>query len=240
MATMGFHPVVRDLFDLPPARLRLHPSRRLPAGFAGDFLHGPRRAFRQRRPDAPRPVRHRLPALRCRTCIAMAPKDEDELVDMMFTATHQNHPTFIRYPRGAAEGVPIKEQPKLLEIGKAEVIQNFSSNGETQGRPVRPRPDDAPSARKAAAQLAAEGFDVAVINPRFTKPLDAGHDRIFRQGGRCGRDAGRPCADGRLRLGGAGTVQRERCDRRRSCASAGRTNSSSTPRRRTNCGRNTA
>ena len=68
--------------------------------------------------------------LRCLpNVIAMAPKDEDELVDMMFTATHQNHPTFIRYPRGAAEGVPIKDQPKLLEIGKAEVIQNFSSNG---------------------------------------------------------------------------------------------------------------
>ena len=68
--------------------------------------------------------------LRCLpNVIAMAPKDEDELVDMMFTATHQQHPTFIRYPRGAAEGVPIKEQPKLLEIGKAEVIQNFSNNG---------------------------------------------------------------------------------------------------------------
>ena len=48
--------------------------------------------------------------LRCLpNVIAMAPKDEDELVDMMFTATHQNHPTFIRYPRGAAEGVPIKD-----------------------------------------------------------------------------------------------------------------------------------
>src|SRR5947199_3873734 len=62
-------------------------------------------------------------------CIAMAPKDEDELVDMMFTATHQPHPTFIRYPRGPAEGVPIKEQPKLLEIGKAEVIQSFANTG---------------------------------------------------------------------------------------------------------------
>jgi 1-deoxy-D-xylulose-5-phosphate synthase len=34
-------------------------------------------------------------------------------------------------------------------------------------------------ARKAAAQLAAEGFDVAVINPRFTKPLDAGTTEFF-------------------------------------------------------------
>ena len=51
----------------------------------------------------------------------MAPKDEDELVDMMFTCTLQKGPTFIRYPRGTAEGVPIKETPKVVEIGKAEV-----------------------------------------------------------------------------------------------------------------------
>ena len=62
-------------------------------------------------------------------CVAMAPKDEDELVDMMFTATREAHPTFIRYPRGPAEGVPIKDQPKLLEVGKAELIQDFANNG---------------------------------------------------------------------------------------------------------------
>jgi 1-deoxy-D-xylulose-5-phosphate synthase len=110
----------------------------------------------------------------------MAPKDEDELVDMMFTATHQQHPTFIRYPRGAAEGVPIKDQPRLLEIGKAEVIQNFSSNAAKRHKvalfglgPMNT------IARQAAVQLTAEGFDVAVINPRFTKPLDAGSHEFF-------------------------------------------------------------
>ena len=54
-------------------------------------------------------------------CTLMAPKDEDELVDMMFTATQERHPTFIRYPRGPAEGVPVKDQPRLLEVGKAEI-----------------------------------------------------------------------------------------------------------------------
>jgi len=119
--------------------------------------------------------------LRCLpNVIAMAPKDEDELVDMMFTATHQRNPTFIRYPRGAAEGVPIKEQPKLLEIGKAEVVQNFSGNAAKRHKvalfglgPMNML------ARKAAEQLAAEGFDCAVINPRFTKPLDAGTHEFF-------------------------------------------------------------
>src|SRR5215831_11493786 len=111
-------------------------------------------------------------------CIAMAPKDEDELVDMMFTATHQLHPAFIRYPRGPAEGVPIKEQPKLLEVGKAEIVQSFANNGGRKialfalGNMMR-------LGRQAAEQLGAEGYDVALINPRFVKPLDAGATEFF-------------------------------------------------------------
>ena len=119
--------------------------------------------------------------LRCvPNIICMAPKDEDELVDMMFTSTHTNHPTFIRYPRGTAEGVAIKEQPKMLEIGKAEVIKNFAGNGGKKvalfglGQLNR-------LAREASAQLAAEGYDTAVINPRFTKPLDAGVHTFFAE-----------------------------------------------------------
>ena len=111
-------------------------------------------------------------------CIAMAPKDEDELVDMMFTATHEPHPAFIRYPRGPAEGVAIKDQPKLLEIGKAEVIQNFSNNG---GRKVAffGLGNMLKLARKTAAELAAAGYDIAIINPRFIKPIDAGTSEFF-------------------------------------------------------------
>ena len=47
---------------------------------------------------------------------------------MMFTATHQKHPAFIRYPRGAGEGVPVKEQPALMEIGKAEITRKFPAD----------------------------------------------------------------------------------------------------------------
>ncbi len=117
--------------------------------------------------------------LRCLpNVIAMAPKDEDELQDMMFTATHQNHPTFIRYPRGAAEGVPIKDQPQLLEIGKAEVQHHFASNGKPKVA-LFGLGNLNSIARQAAGQLTAEGYDVAVINPRFTKPIDAGTHEFF-------------------------------------------------------------
>ncbi len=105
-------------------------------------------------------------------CIGMAPKDEDELVDMMFTATKQRHPTFIRYPRGPAMGVPIKDQPALLEIGKAEVLQDFAHNGRRKVA-LFPLGNMMSLGRDVAAQLAAEGHDVAIINPRFFKPLDA-------------------------------------------------------------------
>jgi 1-deoxy-D-xylulose-5-phosphate synthase len=110
--------------------------------------------------------------------IAMAPKDEDELVDMMFTATHQQLPVFIRYPRGAGEGVAIKSQPKLLEIGKAEVIQNFANNRRHKAT-LFALGNMLKIARQAAAQLLEEGFDVAIINARFTKPLDASTTEFF-------------------------------------------------------------
>ena len=111
-------------------------------------------------------------------CIAMAPKDEDELVDMMFTATHERHPVFIRYPRGPAEGVPIKDQPRVLEIGKAEIIKSFSNEG---GRKVAlfGLGNMMSVAKKVAAQLEAEGLEVAIINPRFIKPIDAGMTEFF-------------------------------------------------------------
>ena len=117
--------------------------------------------------------------LRCvPNLICMAPKDEDEFQDMLFTATHQQHPVAIRYPRGAGEGVPIKEEPKLLDIGKAEVVQSFVQNG---GRRVAffAIGNMVPIARKAAAQLIEEGCDCAVINARFIKPLDADTTAFF-------------------------------------------------------------
>jgi 1-deoxy-D-xylulose-5-phosphate synthase len=117
--------------------------------------------------------------LRCLpNVIAMAPKDEDELADMMFTATHVPHPTFIRYPRGAGEGVPVKDQPKLLEVGKAEVLQNFSNNGQRKVA-LFGLGNMCSLARKAAVELTAEGFDIAIVNPRFTKPIDAGAHEFF-------------------------------------------------------------
>jgi 1-deoxy-D-xylulose-5-phosphate synthase len=98
--------------------------------------------------------------------IHMVPKDEDELADMMYTAMLHHGPSAIRYPRGTGPGVAVKEQPQALQIGAAEVVQD--------GHDVAVFGLGAmlPEARRLAAMLETEGFSVAVINPRFAKPVD--------------------------------------------------------------------
>jgi 1-deoxy-D-xylulose-5-phosphate synthase len=108
----------------------------------------------------------------------MQPKDEDEFVDMLWTMAHYNSgPIAIRYPRGSGTGVQPKEQPRLLEIGKAEVIKHGSQ------QPARVAlfglGGMCQMAEQAAALLEAQGISAAVINPRWIKPLDTGTIEFF-------------------------------------------------------------
>jgi 1-deoxy-D-xylulose-5-phosphate synthase len=179
MATMGFRPVVAiySTFMQRAVDCILHDValQKLPVIFCMD------RAGLSANDG---PTHHGLfdiSLLRCvPDLIGMAPKDEDELVDMMFTATHQSLPVLIRYPRGAGEGVPIKEQPKMLEVGKAEVLQPFANRSGTKvafialGNMVG-------VARESARLLAAEDWNPALINARFTKPIDTGTAEYYGQ-----------------------------------------------------------
>ncbi len=120
--------------------------------------------------------------LRCvPNLICMSPKDEDEFVDMLFTASHQRRPVAIRYPRGTGEGVPIKDEPRLLEIGKAEVLQHFASRGGPKVALIA-YGNMVTLARQTAAQLTAEGCNCALVNARFVKPLDAETVLFFGRG----------------------------------------------------------
>jgi 1-deoxy-D-xylulose-5-phosphate synthase len=98
--------------------------------------------------------------------VLMAPKDENELSDMMLTASQIQGPSAIRYPRGTVAGVARKAKPDLLPVGKAEVLRNGSDVAIFGLGPM------ITMAEELAARLDNDGYSAAVINPRFVKPLD--------------------------------------------------------------------
>src|SRR6516225_10103273 len=106
--------------------------------------------------------------------VHMQPKDEDEFVDMLWTMLHYNSGAIaIRYPRGSGTGAKIKPEPRLLEIGKAEVVKH--------GREVAIFGLGAmfEVAEEAARKLEEKGISVALINPRWIKPMDTGTLEFF-------------------------------------------------------------
>jgi 1-deoxy-D-xylulose-5-phosphate synthase len=98
--------------------------------------------------------------------VLMAPKDEDELSDMMATALTIDGPSAIRYPRGAVADVPCKSEPQILPVGKAEVLCDGSDVAILGLGPM------ITYARELAERLKRDGVSSAVINPRFIKPID--------------------------------------------------------------------
>lgn len=109
--------------------------------------------------------------------IHMQPKDEEEFVDMLWTmANHHDGPIAIRYPRGVGTGAQPKAKPKLLEIGKAEVLRHGSRVALIAlGNMVE-------VAEEAASALEELGFSTAVINARWIKPLDTNTIEFFARG----------------------------------------------------------
>jgi 1-deoxy-D-xylulose-5-phosphate synthase len=98
--------------------------------------------------------------------VLMAPKDEDELADMMATALMIDGPCAIRYPRGAVACVNCKPAPLPIPVGKAEVLSDGSDVAILGLGPMTTL------ARELAERLEQDGFSAAVINPRFVKPID--------------------------------------------------------------------
>lgn len=99
--------------------------------------------------------------------VIMAPKDEQELRDMLSVAAkYREGPVAIRYPRGVCTGMPLRSGFNTMEIGKGEIVREGSSIavlaiGTMVQRSV-----------EAARILEEEGIDALVANMRFLKPLD--------------------------------------------------------------------
>jgi len=106
--------------------------------------------------------------LRCLPHIVlMAPRDEAMLVNMLRTAlTYDDGPIALRYPRGAALGVPMPAEPEVIPIGVGEVLREGSRVALLgYGTGVE-------KSLEAADLLGERGLEVTVADARFAKPLD--------------------------------------------------------------------
>ncbi|MCD4501361.1 1-deoxy-D-xylulose-5-phosphate synthase [Chromobacterium vaccinii] len=104
-----------------------------------------------------------LSYLRCiPNMTVMAPSDENECRQLLYTAFQLDTPTAVRYPRGTGPGVDIQQQMEALPIGKGVVRRQGKKIAILAfGSMVHP------------ALAAAEQLDATVADMRFVKPLDA-------------------------------------------------------------------
>ncbi|MBU8901879.1 MAG: hypothetical protein KOO69_03995, partial [Victivallales bacterium] len=100
----------------------------------------------------------------------MAPKDENELREMIFTAYALNSPVVIRYPRGSSMQVEKLSDapPLLLETAKAELIR------EGKDGVIWAMGSEVYNALEIADKLANENIELSVVNVRFIRPFDTG------------------------------------------------------------------
>ncbi len=106
---------------------------------------------------------HAVPGL-----VIMAPADEQELRDMLYTALYDiTGPVAIRYPRGNSIGIPLRKNFTSLPIGKAEILR------QGQGLALLSIGNMTGKALEVAGLLEKEGIEATVVNMRFLKPLDA-------------------------------------------------------------------
>ena len=101
--------------------------------------------------------------LRCiPNMVIMAPADENECRQMLYTASTLSGPAAVRYPRGTGPGVPVSKEMHALPVGRAELRREGHSGLALLafGSLVEP------------AQKIAERLDATLVNMRFIKPLD--------------------------------------------------------------------
>ncbi|MBN2264808.1 MAG: 1-deoxy-D-xylulose-5-phosphate synthase [Candidatus Aminicenantes bacterium] len=133
--------------------------------------------------------------------IVMAPKDENELQHMLWSALAYGHPASVRFPKAKGLGVAMDEELRVLPPGRSEVVAEGRDLLFAVGTMVAP-------AVEAARELAKDGLSFAVVNARFVKPLD--RDTILR----LARPGGTVVTlEEGIVEGGAGSAVRELLDR---------------------------
>jgi 1-deoxy-D-xylulose-5-phosphate synthase len=104
-----------------------------------------------------------LSYLRCiPNLVIMAPADENECRQMLYTATALGVPAIVRYPRGAGPGVALVEHMSALPLGRAQLRREGRSGLALLAFGPLLEP----------AKKVAERLDATLVNMRFVKPLD--------------------------------------------------------------------
>ncbi|MFZ1492501.1 MAG: 1-deoxy-D-xylulose-5-phosphate synthase [Candidatus Competibacter denitrificans] len=100
--------------------------------------------------------------LRCiPNLVVMAPADENECRQMLYTGFQLSQPAAVRYPRGKGPGVPLEQTLRALPVGKADIRR--------RGRNLALL---AFGSMVSVAETVAQRVDATVVNMRFIKPLD--------------------------------------------------------------------
>jgi 1-deoxy-D-xylulose-5-phosphate synthase len=99
--------------------------------------------------------------------IVAAPRDENELRQLLYTATRAGRPMAVRYPRGTGPGAVVSSEFRELPIGKGELLRDGTdvaivAIGSAVG-----------AALEASEALAERGISCAVVDARYSKPLDS-------------------------------------------------------------------
>lgn len=93
--------------------------------------------------------------------VIMAPADENECRQMLYTGMQINGPSSVRYPRGNGPGVDVEETMTALPLGKGQLRREGARVALLAfGTMVDP------------ADKLGEELDYTVVNMRFVKPLD--------------------------------------------------------------------
>jgi len=110
-----------------------------------------------------------LTYLRCLpNMTVMAPSDENECRQMLFTAFQMDTPAAVRYPRGTGPGVPLEREMRALPIGKGEIRRERIALGDGEARVAIL----AFGSMVSTSLKAAETLNATVANMRFVKPID--------------------------------------------------------------------
>jgi 1-deoxy-D-xylulose-5-phosphate synthase len=104
-----------------------------------------------------------LSFLRCiPNMVVMAPSNEDECRQMLFTATTLDAPVAVRYPRGTGPGIAVQDAMRALPLGRGVVLREGRS-----GLALLAFGSLVASAERIGAEL-----DATVVNMRYVKPMD--------------------------------------------------------------------